>query len=114
MSTKDCNSEMAMSWPCVGEAGATGDWRNARPVLDESKCLAVQRGKVACMQCWMFCPDAVISKSVPPNVELKYCKGCGICVEVCPAGAISMVSEHDAMNREQAKTCEGDCGHESC
>lgn len=102
MPTRDCNEKAAMSWPCVGEAGNTGDWRTARPVLDESKCLAVQRGKVACMQCWMFCPDAVITRTVPPSVELKYCKGCGICVEVCPAGAITLVPEHAQEDTEAA------------
>jgi pyruvate ferredoxin oxidoreductase delta subunit len=25
--------------------------------------------------------------------DLDYCKGCGICAEVCPADAIAMVAE---------------------
>ena len=86
--TRACEQELAMSWPKVGEAGETGDWRTVRPVLDTSKCLAAQRGKLACMQCWMFCPDAVITRTVPPGVNMTYCKGCGICVAECPCGAI--------------------------
>jgi pyruvate ferredoxin oxidoreductase delta subunit len=93
MSTREQKHKTASSTPCVGEAGNTGDWRTERPVLDQSKCLAVKQGRVACMQCWMFCPEAVITRTVPAQVDLKYCKGCGICVEVCPAGAITMEPE---------------------
>ncbi len=114
--TRACEQELAMSWPKVGEAGETGDWRTVRPVLDTSKCLAAQRGKLACMQCWMFCPDAVITRTVPPGVNMTYCKGCGICVEVCPAGAITLEPEHeheeehgrDAHAAEEQGSADGD------
>ncbi|HOH43755.1 MAG TPA: 4Fe-4S binding protein [Candidatus Hydrogenedentes bacterium] len=39
-------------------------------------------------------------------MDLEYCKGCGICVEVCPSKAIVMEPE----NVEQpALTVEGTC-----
>jgi pyruvate ferredoxin oxidoreductase delta subunit len=30
---------------------------------------------------------------VPVNINYEYCKGCGVCCEVCPADAIMMVAE---------------------
>jgi pyruvate ferredoxin oxidoreductase delta subunit len=38
----------------------------------------------------MFCPDGVISRSFPLEIDLEYCKGCGICAEECPVDAIEM------------------------
>ncbi|MFA7692704.1 MAG: 4Fe-4S binding protein [Candidatus Hydrogenedentes bacterium] len=106
--TKDCGQHTAMSWPCVGEAGKTGEWRTSRPVLIPDKCIAVQRNKALCMQCWAFCPDSVISKTVPPEIDLLYCKGCGICAAVCPTQAIDMIAETDeGQETVQEDTC---CG----
>jgi len=34
-----------------------------------------------------------ITKTVPLRIDLEYCKGCGICAEVCPTRAIAMVDE---------------------
>lgn len=83
-----------MSTPCIGEAGRTGEWRSVRPKFDETKCLAVKAGRPACFQCWAYCPEGVIKKEIGTEVNLDYCKGCGICAEVCPAGAITMVPEN--------------------
>jgi pyruvate ferredoxin oxidoreductase delta subunit len=40
-----------------------------------------------------LCPDACITRGAPPRVDLEYCKGCGICAQECPAGAIEMEPE---------------------
>jgi pyruvate ferredoxin oxidoreductase delta subunit len=85
--------EISQSRPAVGEAGRTGDWRGKRPVLVEAECLAVKAGKATCQICWVHCPDACVSRTVGPRFDLEYCKGCGICAEVCPSGAIVMVAE---------------------
>ncbi len=68
----------------------TGSWRNFRPIHDKEKC-------VNCLTCWIYCPDGCVQVKDGKVVEfdLKYCKGCGICAEECPAKgkAITMVPE---------------------
>lgn len=49
-----------------------------------------------CDNCFGVCPDNAILKIRPTEYEFKYdyCKGCGICAEECPCGAISMIPEN--------------------
>jgi 2-oxoacid:acceptor oxidoreductase delta subunit (pyruvate/2-ketoisovalerate family) len=66
--------------PTVGSAGETGDWRTMKPVLYEEHC-------IKCYYCWIHCPEDTIrveTKGEFPYVDYLYCKGCGICVAVCP------------------------------
>ena len=93
MGTRDCKDITASSTPAKGEAGRTGDWRTKFPVIDLSVCTPAKTGKPSCFICWAVCPDGVISKTVPPVIDLEYCKGCGICVEECPVDAIKMETE---------------------
>jgi len=78
-----------------GDAGRTGSWRVERPVIDYSRCTPAKLGKHACHLCWLYCPDRTISKDIEPQIDLEYCKGCGICAEECPTKAIRMVAEED-------------------
>lgn len=65
----------------------TGTWRSVRPVVDVDKC-------TKCLMCWIVCPDAsIVQTEKAVDVNLKYCKGCGICTHVCPVGAITGVPE---------------------
>ncbi len=89
-----------MASPSIGEAGLTGQWRTRRPVVNHDECVAAKAGRPVCMQCWLYCPEAVIKKSVPIEIDLEYCKGCGICMEVCRSGAIEMVPETDDKDTE--------------
>jgi Pyruvate/2-oxoacid:ferredoxin oxidoreductase delta subunit len=44
-----------------------------------------------CDNCYNFCPDlAVVKTSDGYQVNLDYCKGCGICANECPGGALTM------------------------
>ncbi|NON62410.1 MULTISPECIES: 4Fe-4S binding protein [Acidianus] len=73
--------------PGKGAGGQTGTWRFVRPVVNLNKC-------IGCRACWMFCPEAtihVIDGKV--EVDYDYCKGCGICANVCPVKAILMEGE---------------------
>jgi len=66
----------------------TGSWRTRRPVVDHDAC-------TQCAQCWMHCPDVAIHQQEDGRYEadLDYCKGCGICAEVCPVGCIELKEE---------------------
>jgi NADPH-dependent glutamate synthase beta subunit-like oxidoreductase len=49
-----------------------------------------------CDNCYGVCPDNAVIKLGPGKryeFNLDYCKGCGICYEECPCGAIDMVRE---------------------
>ena len=96
MGTRACKHTSAMASPSIGEAGKTGQWRTHRPVVDARKCTPMRRNTPGCFQCWLFCPEAVIKRSIPIEIDLVYCKGCGICAEQCPSGAITMAPERDA------------------
>ena len=49
-----------------------------------------------CDNCYGVCPDNAVIKLGPGKrfkYNFDYCKGCGICAEECPCGAIKMVPE---------------------
>ncbi len=82
-----------VSWPMIGEAGPTGTWRTRRPAIDAARCLAGRGGAARCQVCWMYCPEAVVTQGAPPEIDYRYCKGCGCCAAECPAKAIEMLPE---------------------
>lgn len=57
----------------------TGDWRSERPIHNKKIC-------TNCLLCWAYCPDSAIKvkSSKIDKIDLRYCKGCSICAEVCP------------------------------
>ena len=65
-------------------------WRIQRPVIDPSKC-------TRCLMCWVLCPEGVIDKEKEKlEIDMNYCKGCGLCAHECPKKAISMISEGES------------------
>lgn len=81
----------------IDEAGSsrkfkTGDWRSFRPVWDRLRC-------IHCMMCVCFCPDDAIPAAGSGNnikrkeTDFDYCKGCGICSDICPVKCINMEEE---------------------
>lgn len=70
--------------------------------LDESTALYEARRCMSCGNCFEcdncfgVCPDNAVIKLGPGNgfeINLDYCKGCGICVSECPSGSIVMIPE---------------------
>ena len=57
-------------------------------ILDKAKC-------VKCLRCWIFCPEATVIRNKDDTVDIdyEYCKGCGICADVCKVKAIVMERE---------------------
>ncbi|HEX8975464.1 MAG TPA: NAD(P)-binding protein [Solirubrobacteraceae bacterium] len=52
----------------------------------------------ACDNCYGVCPDNAVIKLEPTGayayaIDLDFCKGCGLCAQECPCGAIEMVPE---------------------
>jgi pyruvate ferredoxin oxidoreductase delta subunit len=62
--------------------------RFLRPLIDKSRC-------IDCKMCSLHCPDGAIDFN-RIEVDLNYCKGCGICARICSSKAISMISELSA------------------
>ncbi|MCV0427989.1 MAG: FAD-dependent oxidoreductase [Roseibium sp.] len=46
---------------------------------------------IYCDNCFFYCPDMAISRTASGyEVNVDYCKGCGLCVAECPTGSIHM------------------------
>ena len=70
--------------------------------LDETNALYEARRCLSCGNCFEcdncygVCPDNAVIKLGPGNrfkFNYDFCKGCGVCAQECPCGAITMVSE---------------------
>ena len=46
-----------------------------------------------CDNCRVFCPEVAVIADEHREINLKYCKGCGICVTECPRNAMSLEEE---------------------
>jgi len=67
----------------------TGSWREGqRPQFNSKKCRQ-------CFLCFHHCPENcfLVKDGVIQGIDYTFCKGCGICSEVCPFKAIEMVEE---------------------
>lgn len=68
---------------------SVADWRIEKPLLNLDTC-------IHCQFCWIYCPDmSIVSRDKKMvAIDFDHCKGCGICVEVCPTDALLMFPEH--------------------
>lgn len=65
---------------------SVADWRLIKPVFNKNFC-------IDCQFCWVYCPDiSIISRDKKMvGIDMDHCKGCGICVEVCPTNPKSLL-----------------------
>ncbi|HHN72835.1 MAG TPA: glutamate synthase, partial [Thermopetrobacter sp.] len=70
--------------------------------LDETSALFEARRCLSCGNCfecdncYSVCPDNAVRKLGPGKgyeFDYDFCKGCGLCAEECPCGAIDMIPE---------------------
>jgi NADPH-dependent glutamate synthase beta subunit-like oxidoreductase len=93
--------------PVLEAARRAGTFDEIKGGLDESNALYEARRCLSCGNCFScdncygVCPDnavAKLSEAAAANangyeIDLDFCKGCGLCVVECPCGAIEMVPE---------------------
>jgi pyruvate ferredoxin oxidoreductase delta subunit len=69
----------------------TSNWRIVRPIIDHETC-------TRCLTCYIACPDACWQYNEKEDLmewNWKFCKGCQICINQCPVGALSAEAELD-------------------
>ena len=78
----------------------TGLWRTVRPVIDLERCHRCH------WVCSTLCPDGAIAvlSDGAPEIDYDHCKGCMICVAVCPTHAITSLPESQARREEEAQS----------
>jgi 2-oxoacid:acceptor oxidoreductase delta subunit (pyruvate/2-ketoisovalerate family) len=72
-----------------------GGFDQETALLEARRCLSCGNC-FECDNCYGVCPDNAVIKLGPGKrfrFDYDYCKGCGICVQECPCGAIEMVKE---------------------
>ncbi|MEX8518875.1 MAG: NAD(P)-binding protein [Leptothrix sp. (in: b-proteobacteria)] len=72
-----------------------GGLTEANALFEARRCLSCGNC-FECDNCYGVCPDNAVIKLGPGQrfeINLDYCKGCGVCAAECPCGAIEMVTE---------------------
>ncbi len=63
------------------------------PALSEARRCLLCGTCNGCLNCYYWCPDVAVHRDSPGaalRIESTHCKGCGICVEECPRGAMTL------------------------
>lgn len=74
-------------------------WRVIKPVYNRDIC-------IDCQNCWVWCPDtSIVSRDKQMlGIDYDHCKGCQVCVEVCPTNpkSLLMFAEHEDLDKALA------------
>jgi pyruvate ferredoxin oxidoreductase delta subunit len=76
---------------------SVADWRIEKPLFNKDYC-------IDCQFCWVYCPDmSIISRDKKMvGIDFDHCKGCGICVQVCPTNPKSLLMFAEQQDEEAA------------
>jgi pyruvate ferredoxin oxidoreductase delta subunit len=76
---------------------SVADWRINKPLFNKDYC-------IDCQFCWVYCPDmSIISRDKKMvGIDFDHCKGCGICVEVCPTNPKSLLMFPEQKDEDEA------------
>ena len=67
--------------------------RRSETLAEAARCFSCGRCTL-CDNCLESCPDMAVRRAGGGYaIALEYCKGCGLCVQECPTGAIAMQEE---------------------
>jgi len=72
-------------------------WRVKKPVFNIDVC-------IDCQNCWVWCPDSsILSRDKQMlGIDYDHCKGCEVCVEVCPTNPKSLLMFNEQEDLETA------------
>jgi len=76
---------------------SVASWRVQKPVFNIDVC-------IDCQNCWVWCPDtSIISRDKQMlGIDYDHCKGCEVCVEVCPTNPKSLLMFNEQEDLETA------------
>ena len=80
-------------------------WRDKIPVCEDSKCICPG----SCIS-EIVCPDGtgfIVREGLPQQgyrIDLEFCRGCGLCAQVCVGSALTMVDE-DKVRKRAPRLC---------
>jgi len=76
---------------------SVASWRVIKPVYNRDIC-------IDCQNCWVWCPDtSIISRDKQMlGIDYDHCKGCGVCVEVCPTNPKSLLMFGETEDNDNA------------
>ncbi|MCX6060786.1 MAG: 4Fe-4S dicluster-binding protein [Pseudomonadota bacterium] len=76
---------------------SVADWRIEKPLFNKDYC-------IDCQFCWVYCPDmSIIARDKKMvGIDFDHCKGCGICVEVCPTNPKSLLMFPEQKDEDEA------------
>lgn len=72
-------------------------WRVVKPIFNIDVC-------IDCQNCWVWCPDSsILSRDKQMlGIDYDHCKGCAVCVEVCPTNPKSLLMFRESSDLGEA------------